>query len=384
MFLRTIYSIVIILTPLNHSFGNEMKKNKAYFYLGTYTRHLSADDKKFHGISRWSVNIETGIFTKIGGEWPIEDSSHLCMSQDEKYLYSITEGSTFRGKKDGYLTVFSVKDDGNLEEIQKISSQGVGPAYVHLDRSGSYLFLANYLAGNVVVYPIKKNGLLGKPTDNKMHTGSSINSERQKQPHPHAIIPSPDNEFVFVPDLGTDKIHTYKFDSTNGTLTVRDELNVKVKPGSGPRHFIFHPTGKYAYMTLELSGQVAAYEYKSGKLISIETYDLVEKNETSQSAEIRIHPDGNFLYASNRIHNSITGFEINKSTGELKKIQVISTNGHTPRNFNIDPSGSCLVVGNKDSNTMISFKIDKESGEIESFNNIEKTNSPVLFYFQKP
>ena len=136
-------------------------------------------------------------------------------------------------------------------------------------------------------------------------------------------------------------------------------------------------------MTLELSGQVAAYQYNSGNLIPIGTYDLVQKHETSQSAEIRITPDGKFLYASNRIHNSITGFQINNSTGELKKIQVISTSGQTPRNFNIDPSGSCLVVGNKDSNTIISFKIDKESGKLKSFNNIVNSNSPVLFYFQK-
>ncbi len=360
-----------------------MKKNMAYFYLGTYTRHLSAQEKKENGISRWSVNVNTGVLRKIGGDWPIEDSSHLCMSLDEKFLYSITEGSTFRGKKDGYLTVFSVKDDGNLEEIQKKSSEGIGPAYLHLDRTGNYLLLANYLAGNVVVYPINKNGLLGEPTDNKMHSGQSINSDRQEQPHPHAFIPSPDNNFAYVPDLGTDKIHTYQFDSNNGTLTVREDLNVNVKAGSGPRHLIFHPLGKYAYMTLELSGQVAAYQYNSGKLIPIETYDLVQKHEISQSAEIRITPDGKFLYASNRIHNSITGFQINNATGELKKIQVISTSGQTPRNFNIDPSGSCLVVGNKDSNTIISFKIDKESGKLKSFNNIVNSNSPVLFYFQK-
>ena len=381
---KTVLAIVCSLFQFNCSSGTKMTGDLAYFYLGTYTSQLSAKEKEGLGISRWSVNVKTGELIKVGGDWPIEDSSHLCMSQDETHLYSITEGSTFRGKRDGYLTIFKVKEDGSLEEIQKKSSAGIGPAYLHLDQTGKYLMLANYLAGNVVVYPIKEDGTLADPTGNAMHTGSSVNPARQLEPHPHAFVPSPDNKFAYVSDLGTDKIHSYEFDDNTGKIKVREDLNVKVEAGAGPRHLIFHPSGKFAYMTLELFGQVAAYRYKSGNLIPIGTYNLVSEGEKSQSAEVRSTPDGKFLYVSNRGHDSITGFSVNDETGELTKIQVISTEGETPRNFNVDPTGSCLVAGNQDTNTIIVYKINKETGMLTSFGKLIKTNSPILFYFQKP
>ncbi len=381
---KTLLAIFCSLFLVNCS-SNKMKGDLAYFYLGTYTRQLSVDEKKDWGISRWSVHLKTGELIKVGGEWPIADSSHLCLGKDEKFLYSITEGSTFNGKRDGYLTIFKVTDDAGLVEIQKKSAAGIGPAYLHLDQTGDYLMLANYLAGNAVIYPIKEDGTLADPTGNVMHSGTSIHPTRQQQPHPHAFVPSPDNKFAYVPDLGIDKIKTYAFDETTGKLEARKDLDVTVAAGAGPRHLIFHPNNKFAYMTLELTGQVATYHYDAGRLSPIGSYDLVPAGgKKSQSAEIRTTPDGNYLYVSNRGHNSITSFSVNQETGELKKIQVISTQGKTPRNFNIDPSGSVLVAGNQDSNTMIVYLISKEDGFLIPTKKLTKTLSPILFCFEKP
>ena len=381
---KTLLAIFCSLFLINCS-GDKMKGDLAYFYLGTYTRQLSVDEKKDWGISRWSVNVKTGELIKVGGEWPIADSSHLCLGKDEKFLYSITEGSTFNGKRDGYLTIFKVTDDTGLVEIQKKSAAGIGPAYLHLDQTGDYLMLANYLAGNAVIYPIKEDGTLADPTGKVMHSGTSIHPTRQQQPHPHAFVPSPDNKFAYVPDLGIDKIKTYAFDEATGKLEARKDLDVTVAAGAGPRHLIFHPNNKFAYMTLELTGQVAAYYYDAGRLSPIGSYDLVPAGgKKSQSAEIRTTPDGNYLYVSNRGHNSITSFSVNQETGELKKFQVISTQGKTPRNFNIDPSGSVLVAGNQDSNTMIVYLISKEDGFLIPTKKLTKTLSPILFCFEKP
>ncbi len=354
------------------------------FYLGTYTTKLGHVDGKAKGISLWSFDTESGALKKKAGPWPIVNPSHLCTSPDGRYLYSISETSDYEGREDGYLTTFKIESGtGELRELDTISSQGVGPAYVSLDQSGRYLFSANYVAGNIVVYPRNRNGTLGEPTANIQHTGSSINPDRQEAPHPHSILASPDNQFVLVADLGLDQIKVYSFDESDGTLEARPTLDTEVPGGAGPRHLAFHPSGKYVYLTLEMSSQVAAYQYQDGKLTLIDIYSTLPPrfSGSSSNAEIRITSNGRFLYASNRGHDSIAAFKIDVASGELSFLQTISTQGKTPRNFGIVPGDAFLVAGNQDSHTMLSYHIDPEKGTLRPTGKRIASPSPVLFHF---
>lgn len=366
--------------PHTMSIGND----KQPFYLGTYTTTLGHVDGKAKGISLWSIDLDSGGLTKEAGPWPIVNPSHLCTSPDGRYLYSISETSEYEGREDGYLTSFKIESgSGELTELGTISSQGVGPAYVSLDRSGRYLFLANYVAGNIVVYPRGRNGLLEEPTANIQHSGSSLIPDRQEGPHPHSIVASPDNQFVLVADLGLDQIKVYGFNQGDGTLEPLPALDISVPEGAGPRHLAFHPSGEYLYLTLEMSSQVAAYHYEDGKLSLIDIYSTLPGRfaSFSSNAELRITSDGRFLYVSNRGHDSIAAFKVDSANGELSFLQTISTQGTTPRNFGIVPGDAFLVAGNQDSHTLLSYHIDPEKGTLRPTGKKSATPSPVLFHF---
>jgi 6-phosphogluconolactonase len=356
-----------------------------HFYLGTYSTKLGHVDGRAKGISYWSLDSETGALTKKGGPWPIVNASHLCTSRDGKFLYAISETDEYKGEEDGYITSYAIDSKtGGLTELGTISSEGVGPAYVSLDQSGRYLLLANYVAGNIVVYPRLRNGLLGEPTSNVQHTGSSINPERQEAPHPHSIIASPDNQFVLAADLGLDKIKVYGFDDKSGALEPLPTHDAITPAGSGPRHLVFHPSGNYVYLTLEMASQVAAYAFEAGKLTLVDIYSTLPLGvrTPSSNAEIRVTQDGRFLYASNRGHDSIAAFQINEATGELTLIHTLSTEGKTPRNFGIAPNDRLIVAGNQDSHTILSYKIDEETGRLTPTGKKAATPSPVLFHFE--
>lgn len=360
--------------------------DNAPFYLGTYSTKLGHVDGRGEGITRWSLDLETGAMTKQGGPWPVVNASHLCTSPDRSYLYSISEISEYQGRPEGYLTSFAIDSrDHSLRELDTISAAGAGPAYVHLDRSGRFLLLANYVEGNIVVYPRLKNGLLGEPTAKVQHHGSGPNPDRQEAPHPHAIVPSPDNRFLLVPDLGLDLIKVYAFNDNTGTLTLQPDFDAPLPPGAGPRHLVFHPSGNHVYATLEMSSQVAAFHYANGKLEPIDHYRTLPDGFRGESttAELRITQNGRFLYAANRGHDSLAAFKIEPTTGELTRIQTISTQGRTPRNFAIDPSDRLIVGGNQDSHTLLSFWIDEQTGKLTSTGKQIATPSPVLIHFTK-
>lgn len=355
------------------------------FYLGTYSTKLGHVDGRAKGISYWSLDSETGAIAKKGGPWPIVNASHLCTSPDGKYLYAISETSEYQGKEDGYVTSFAIDSKtGALRELGTISSEGVGPAYVSLDQSGRYLLLANYVAGNIAVYPRLKGGLLGEPSANIQHTGTSLDPERQEAPHPHSIAASPNNDFVLAADLGLDKIKVYGFDDQSGELEPLPTLDATTPGGSGPRHLVFHPTGDYVYLTLEMTSQVAAYHFEDGKLTLVNIYSTLPPGvrTSSSNAEVRITQNGRFLYVSNRGHDSIAAFQINQATGELTFLHTISTEGRTPRNFGIAPNDRLIVVGNQDSHTMLSFRINEETGKLTRTGKKAATPSPVLFHFK--
>ena len=385
LILRTA-SLALITSLLACSTSNPMPSasTKRHFYLGTYSTQLGHVNGKAKGISYWSIDLKSGALKEEAGPWPIVNASHLCTSPDGHNLYAISETSEYKGTEDGYLTSYAIDSKtGHLESLGTISSQGVGPAYVALDQSGKYLLLANYVAGNIVVYPRGEKGILQAPSANIQHSGSSINPDRQEGPHPHSIISSPENDFVLTADLGLDKIKVYGFAEETGALTPKPSLDVTVPPGSGPRHLVFHPSGNYVYLTLEMASQVAAYQYHQGQLTLVDIYSTLPQSFTgsSSNAELRITSNGRFLYASNRGHDSIAAFAIDTNSGELTFLHTISTQGKTPRNFAVVPGNNLLVAGNQDSHSLISFRIDQESGRLSSTGMNAATPSPVLFHF---
>lgn len=349
--------------------------DEARFFLG-------ATDNGETSISVWGVDLDTGKVSSKGITHPIINPSYMCVSSDRRFLYSVSERSNFQGRRDGSLSSFRIDDDG-LTLLNTVSSQGAGPAHVSLDRTGRFLLSANYGAGSVAVHPIEKDGSLGSPTASVQHTGSSVNERRQRSPHPHSIKAGPKNQYVYVPDLGIDRVKAYAFDEETGSLTPAPEKNVTTPPGSGPRHISFHPNGKFAYVTLELTSQLAAYAYDDGALKEIGIYDMLppEFVGNSTSAEVRVSPNGRFVYASNRGHDSIAVFRIDSESGALTLVERASTLGKTPRNFALDPTGRVLVLQNQSTNNLVTFHINKESGKLTPTGHQAAVGKPGMICF---
>jgi 6-phosphogluconolactonase len=289
-------------------------------------------------------------------------------------------------KTNGYISSFSIDSKtGSLTFLNKVSSGGGGPCHLVVDRSGKILFVANYGSGNVASFAIEPDGRIGAMTGLDQQSGSSIDPKRQQGPHAHAVVLSPDNRFLFVPDLGLDRILIYRVDEAKRTFTANNPSYVSVKPGLGPRHFIFGAEARFAYAVCEMGSSVVAfsYDHQSGKLTPIQTISTLppEFSGEDNSAEIQAGPSVHFLYVSNRGNDSIAVFQIDMKTGLLNKIQIVPTQGKIPRNFAIDPTGNYLLVANQNSNGIVVFLIDSHSGQLTPTTQAVNVSSPVSILF---
>jgi 6-phosphogluconolactonase len=265
---------------------------------------------------------------------------------------------------------------------------GADPCYVDVDASGRFVLIANYTGGNVAVFPVERDGSLGEATDMKQYRGSSANRERQEGPHAHFIALDPTNSFVYSCDLGTDKIMIFRFDARNGKLLPGEQPWVQVKPGTGPRHLAFHPSGKYVFVLNELHSTVTVFtrDPEKGRLKELQTLTTLPQDfkGTNTGADIHVSPDARFLYCSNRGHDSIAIFAIDPRNGSLNSLGNESTRGKTPRNFAIDPSGAFLLVANQKSDHIVVFRIDQRTGRLSSTGHIAEAPSPVCLKFTGP
>jgi 6-phosphogluconolactonase len=290
------------------------------------------------------------------------------------------------GKKTGAVTAYAIDPaTGDLTLLNHQSSGGPGPCHLAVDREAKNVLVANYAGGSVAVLPIRPDGRLGEATATIQHRGSSINPQRQEAPHAHCVNLDAANRFAFVADLGLDKVLIYRFDPSKGTLTPNDPPSAAVKPGSGPRHFAFHPDGRHAYVINELGNTVTAFDYAPGPgaLSSRQTLSTLpdDFHGSSSTAEIQVHPSGAFLYGSNRGHDSIAVFAIDPRSGELT---AAGHQGHeikTPRNFAIDPTGRYLVVANQDSASLVVFAIDPKTGSLTPVGDKVSVPKPVCVEF---
>ncbi|AMV19345.1 lactonase family protein [Planctomyces sp. SH-PL14] len=350
-------------------------------YIGTYTQR----DSK--GIYLLELDLETGALSDKGLVGEARNPSFLAIHPDRKHLYSVNEVSDIGEKKVGGVTAFEIDaDSGKLKELNGQPSGGAGPCYVAIDRSGKNVLVANYGGGSVASLPIDADGKLKPAKSVIQHEGSSVDKSRQKGPHAHSINVSPDNEFAIAADLGLDKLLVYRLDADRGTLTPNEPPSTSTVAGGGPRHFAFHPNGKFAYTNLEMSLEVTAllYHPQAGVLAGIQTLSTVPEGTDRQgnsTAEVQVHPSGKFVYVSNRGHNTIAMFKVDPKSGMLTAIGHQSTEGRIPRNFGIDPSGKFLLAANQDSDDVVSFRIDAEKGTLTPVGSKVKVSAPVCVKF---
>jgi len=349
-----------LLLILLFTFNAAYAQTNTYLLIGTYT------SGKSEGIYVYNFNSATGDNNFVSTV-KTANPSYLTVSPNHKMVYAVTENAdSTKFGIGGEISAFSFDNKkGALTELNKQFSGGKHPCYVAVDKSGKWVFAANYNSGSAALFPVNKDGSLGAVKQVIQDEGSGPNQERQTAPHVHSTMLSPDNKFLFTPDLGIDKVMIYRFDNLNGKLTAATPSFAPSVPGSGPRHFDFHPNNRYAYLMEEMTGTVVVFKYKEGKLDSIQRISALPADFKGVigSADIHVSPDGKFLYCSNRGEsNSITIFSIDNTTGKLKVKGHQSTMGKTPRNFNFDPSGNFLLVANQQSDNIVIFRIDKKSG----------------------
>ena len=349
-------------------------------FFGTYTRGTSK------GIYRSQLDLQTGTLAPPRLAAETVNPSFLALHPTHKFLYAVSEIANYDGKKVGAVAAFAVDAaTKNLTLLNQQASGGKGPCHLVVDATGRNVLVANYGSGTAAVLPIRKDGFLEKHSAFIQHEGSSVNPGRQKGPHAHSINLDAANRFAFVADLGLDKILIYRFDAAKGSLKPNDPPYAAVEPGAGPRHFAFHPSGRWAYVIDELNSTVTAFRYDAdrGMLTSLQSLSTLPDNFDGKNttAEVQVHSSGQFLYGSNRGHNSIAIFRIDEKAGTLTPAGHESTRGETPRNFGIDPTGTFLLAANQASDNVSVFRINDETGALSAIGEPVAVPSPVCVKF---
>ena len=349
-------------------------------YVGAYA------DKPEEGISILTMCDETGTLTPKAVLGDQKNPSFVEVHPSGKFLYAVNEIGNFEGEKQGAVSSYSIDGKtGSLTLLNQQPTKGSSPCHISISKDGKTAMVANYGGGSVASFRIGEDGKLSAPVSFHQHEGSSVNPGRQKGPHGHAINLDPDNKFAFASDLGLDKILIYKLDAKSGKLSKHEEANLA--PGAGPRHFAISQDSKFAYSLNELHSTITAFKFDStkGTLSSIQTISTLPTGYKggNSTAEIRIHPNGKFLYSSNRGHDSIAVFKIHPKLGTLTPLQEEKTGGKTPRNFNITPNGKFLVAANQGTNDITVLKLDPETGLLTPTSHRLETPRPVCIRFLK-
>jgi 6-phosphogluconolactonase len=350
-----------------------------YLLIGTYT------GVKSEGIYVYKFNSATGdnSFVSVVKS---SNPSFLAVSPNNKFVYAVNENAdSTRFTVGGNISAFAFnKMNGTLTEINKQPSGGKHPCYVAIDKTGQWVFAGNYSSGSIGLLHTNKDGSLDTLKQIIQHQGSGPNAGRQQGPHVHSTNLSADNKYLYVPDLGIDKVMIYAFDKKKGVLKYTSAASSE--PGNGPRHFEFAPNNKFAYLMEEMSGTVVCYKAVNGNLQMQQRISALPANFKGAvgAADIHISPNGKFLYCSNRGDaNSISIFSINAANGKLTLLGQQSTLGKTPRNFNFDPSGNFLLVANQNSDDIVVFKIDTKTGLLTDSGKRINVGNPVCLKWVK-
>lgn len=377
---RRIFALLVAAPVVLFSLaGARPPARHAYLVLvGTYTNKTQSK-----GIYAFSYDAETGKLTPQGVAAETADPSFVAIQPSGKYAYAVNETG-----QQSTVSAFALEaQSGKLTLLNQLPALGQDPCYVTFDRTGKFVLVANYTSGTVAVFPTLADGKLGAHTALLADAGTlGPNKERQEGPHAHWIAASANNRSVYVADLGLDRVLSYEFDADQGTLT-RAQANLFsaiLSPGTGPRHVAFSPDGNFMYVLGEMSSTVTVFAgdgrgtYRPLQTISTLPAGFSGRND---SAEIALHPNGKWLYASNRGSDTIAVFAVDSGKGTLRLLEDVPTGGKEPRHFAIDPAGNYLLAENQHSDTIVTFRIDGKSGRLTATGDVAKVPSPVCLAF---
>ena len=344
------------------------------FYVGTYTSFFGSK-----GIYHFQFDEKNGTISQGTLATTSASPSFLVIHPNRHWLYAANE------RKDGQVSAYGIAPDGQLQLLGQQSARGGWPCHVSLDGTHRYVFVANYMSGTVAVLPIQRGGGVGAATGFDQQRGGSVNHDRQEGPHAHSIYADPANRFVYSCDLGNDHVEGYRFDAAKGTLKPSPTATTKIAPGSGPRHLVLNHGFVYVINEMANTVTVLRRDAGTGALHTVQTVRTLPKGfaQPNTTAEIAVHPNGRFLYASNRGHDSIVVFAI-ADDGRLSLVQHALTGGKTPRNFSFDPSGRWLLAANQDSNDIFVFGVNGRTGKLTPNGQKVRVSKPVCVAFMPP
>jgi len=368
-------------------------------YVGSYSSLQGPEGAVGHGRGIYLLEMDpaTGALRQRDVFSSDANPSWLAFDPSRKYLYSANEISNYQGAASGSVSAYSIdRTTGRLTLLNTVSSEGAGPAHLSVHPSGKYVFVANYHGGTVAVLAVHPNGELGAATDIK-HDAGTIGPARatsapaggfaisgHDKPHAHMVQADAAGKFVLASDLGLDQILIWKFDVDTGKLLPAPQTNVPLPPGDGPRHFIFHPNGRWFYSLQEEASTLVTCDYDpaTGKLTPKQTISTLPKqfNGTNFTSEVLISPDARFLYAANRLHDSIAWFCIGEG-GLLTLTGEEWTRGDYPRSFNIDPSGNYLYSCNQRADTITAYRINRQTGALSFLGQYTPIGTPAAILF---
>ncbi|MCS7017111.1 MAG: lactonase family protein [Gemmatales bacterium] len=356
-----------------------LQTQRYWLYVGTYTQGKS----KGIYLYEWSTD---GKLKSVGLAAESPHPSFLAVHPSYKYLYAVGEVNSLQGKQTGAVRAFALEvATGRLTFLNEQASGGGAPCHLIVDRPGRHVLVANYTGGTVAVLPIQEGGHLGEASCVIQHQGKSVNAARQEAPHPHSVNLDPTGRFAFVADLGLDRVVVYRYEEARGQLVPHEPPHAAVAPGAGPRHFAFHPSGKFAYVINELANTVTAFTWdpNKGTLTEIQTISTLPRDftGTSYTSEIVVHPSGEWLLGSNRGHDSISLFRVNASSGKLELVSHATKGIRWPRNFNIDPSGRFVLVASERADNIVVFELDTKQGVLIPVSIETNVPTPVCLKF---
>lgn len=320
------------------------------------------------GIHAFQLDPAAGKLVPIHRTAGAEHPFFIAVAPNNKYLYAIHAPGEFGGKNDEQVAAYEVVGrTGQLKLLNRQSARGSAACYLEVDATNRMVLLANYNTGSVASYAVRPDGSLSEPVSFVQHAGKSVNPERQEGPHAHCFVISPDNRYAYAADLGLDQIIGYRLDVADAKLLPNRQPFVRTPPGAGPRHMTFHPNRKHCYAINELANSVTMFDYEaeSGVLIERQTLPTLPDDfaGTSYCADLKITPDGRFLYGTNRGHDSIAAYRI-EADGQLKLLAIEPSLGKGPQNLAITPGGELLLCANMPGNNVAVFRIDAQAGRL--------------------
>lgn len=375
----SLWSILLVSATLMTSLEKSANASSYILYGGTYTVRGS------EGIYAFRFDSDSGHLTPLGLQAKTDNPSFLTIDSKRSLLFAVNEVNEYRGKHTGSVSAYKIEGKtGRLHLLNTVASLGAGPCYLSLDKTGKYVFVANFHGGSIAGFPILRNGQLGNASFFVQNHGSGADSIRQRSPHPHSVETSPDNRFVLAADLGLDSLFVFPFDPSTGRISESQVRILRTKAGAGPRHIRFGSDGRHLYVVNEINSTVGvfAFEQTTGSVEEVDSISTLPNGATgpNDAAEIQLDPAGRFLYVSNRGQDSISVFRVEPG-GTLKRLGSFASGGASPRMFVIDPTGRYLIAANERSDDLVVLKINRETSDLSPLGSTFKIPSPASLAF---